>query len=92
MEHNRKIIRRLELDEKKGIASWSIDRVWGIFGNPFIKVNLRKARVMSTDKLVKIGAAGRRGFYTFEACDADEAEAICDCLVSTAKRIQEGNV
>lgn len=44
---------------------------------------------MCTEKLVKIGVAGQRDFYTFEACDEEEAAAVCDCLVSHAKNAEK---
>lgn len=43
---------------------------------------------MCTDKLVKIGALGRRDFHTFEACDAEEASAVCDCLTAHAQKLK----
>lgn len=86
---DRRLIRRLELDEKSGVVTWGIDRVMGVFGNPYEQVKLFKARIMCADKLVKIGRAGRRDFFVFEACDAQEAAAVCDCLVAVAKKLQE---
>ena len=37
---------------------------------------------MSTGKLLKIGVIGRSDFYTFEACDEEEAASVSDCLNS----------
>lgn len=44
---------------------------------------------MCTDNLLKIGVGGKKTFITFEASDAEEAAAVCDCLVAHAKITQE---
>lgn len=47
---------------------------------------------MSTDKLVKIGVAGRKSFYTFEACDANEAAAVSNCLLNYADKTRDPRI
>lgn len=37
--------RKMELDEKEGVVSWNVDRVLGIFGNPWHKVELKSMKV-----------------------------------------------
>ncbi|CAM9493992.1 unnamed protein product [Sphacelaria rigidula] len=86
---NQRVMRRLELNEKAGTLTWPITRVMGIFGNPFERVRLKKARIICTDKLVKIGPKGRRDFFIFEACDENEATAVCDCLVAVVRNLSQ---
>lgn len=37
--------RTMKLDEKEGVVTWNVDRVMGIFGNPFHNVRLKGMRV-----------------------------------------------
>jgi len=48
--------------------------------------------MMCTGNLVKIGIAGRKEFLSFEACDDNEAAAVCDALVGHAKRNKTKNL
>ncbi|CAM9647684.1 unnamed protein product [Ectocarpus sp. 12 AP-2014] len=83
MGGNRKVVRRLELEEKSGVLKWEVD---ALFGMKWEKVKLPEARVMSNDSLVKIGVVGKSDFFSFKACDDLEAGAICKALVARAKK------
>ncbi|CAM9554617.1 unnamed protein product [Ectocarpus sp. 8 AP-2014] len=86
MGGNRKVVRRVELEKKKGVLKWEVD---ALFGMKWEKVKLPEARVMSTGSLVKIGVVGKSDFFSFEACDDLEAGAVCKALVARAKQIKE---
>eukprot|EP00903_Cladosiphon_okamuranus_P005706 g5666.t1 len=79
----RQAIRRLEIEGDSGILKWEVEAV---FGMKWEKVKLAESRIMCTGNLVKIGAEGRSRFLTFEACDDDEAAAVCNALVDHAKK------
>ncbi|CAM9575262.1 unnamed protein product, partial [Hapterophycus canaliculatus] len=78
---DKKIIRRVFVNVPNGILTWEKD---AIFGTKWERVKLPEARVMCTSSLVKIGVVGKKGFFTFEACDEGEASAVCDALVAHA--------
>ncbi|CAB1107733.1 unnamed protein product [Ectocarpus sp. CCAP 1310/34] len=80
---NREVVRRLELEEKKGVLKWEVD---ALFGMKWEKVKLPEARVMSDGNLVKIGVVGKSDFFSFKACDDVEAGAVCKALVARAKK------
>ncbi|CBN79494.1 hypothetical protein Esi_0254_0029 [Ectocarpus siliculosus] len=86
MRGNRKVVRRLELEKKKGVLKWEVD---ALFGMKWEKVKLPEARVMSTGSLVKIGVVGKSEFFSFEACDDLEAGAVCKTLVAHAMKHKE---
>lgn len=46
----------------------------------------RHPQIVRTGNQVKVGVEGRSEFLTFEACDEDEAAAVCNALVGHAKK------
>lgn len=48
MRGNRQVVRRLELEEKKGVLKWEVD---ALFGMKWEKVKLPEARVRKKKKL-----------------------------------------
>lgn len=52
MNGGRKQIRRLELNEETGDVTWAIDRVMGVFGNPFQSIKLQDARVRCNSQVL----------------------------------------